>query len=266
MRTVNSTVLTFKHDAAVVVQLNRPEVRNAIDGQLLRTLREVLSEMDDDDSIRSIILTGSDPAFCAGLDLKAFSQGDPEILREVEATSHLPWKPTRTPIIGAINGPTVAGGLELALNCDILIASDKATFADTHARVAVMPGWGLSARLPALVGRQLANYMSLSGRPIDARQALQSGLVCSVFSHEKLISEALALAADIESAEVRAVESLLQSYRLIENAVFGSAFEVETITGQRFRKSGLALEHIEKSRSNIVQRGRQLYRNANTGN
>jgi enoyl-CoA hydratase len=230
-----------------------------LSGEVLLLLRHALEECDMNANIRVIILTGADPAFCSGLDLGAFAAGDPILVSEASADSHLPWRATRKPVIGAINGPAVAGGLELALNCDILIASERATFADTHARVAVMPGWGLSPRLPAAVGRSLALWMSLSGRPIDAQQALKAGLISDVVPHEELMVAACSLAQDISDAHLLAVEALLDSYRRIEQAVYGAAFEVETKAGQEFRQGSLPLAHIDSARMSVIDRGRELH-------
>jgi enoyl-CoA hydratase len=246
-------------DKTAVVRLNRPSVRNALSGEVLLLLRQVLNECDADSNVRVIILTGADPAFCAGLDLRAFAEGDPVLVSEASTKSHLPWQATRKPVIGAINGPAVAGGLELALNCDILIASDRATFADTHARVAVMPGWGLSPRLFASVGRSLALWMSLSGRPIDAQRALIAGLVSDVVPHEELMVSARSLAHDIAESHDIAVEALLDSYRRIELAVYGTSFDVETAAGQEFRQGDLSLSQLDSVRKSVIDRGRELH-------
>jgi enoyl-CoA hydratase len=250
-------------ERAAVVRLNRPASRNALSGEVLLQLRQALNDCDADQRVRAIVLTGADPAFCAGLDLKAFAAGDPVLVAEASADSHLPWPATRVPVIGAINGPAVAGGLELVLNCDILIASERATFADTHARVAVMPGWGLSARLPAAVGRSLAIWMSLSGRPIDAYQALSAGLVSEVVPHQDLVAAALSLAEDIAQGHPLAVEALLNSYRRIERAVNGAAFTVETEAGREYRQGSLPLSHIDEARSSVIDRGRELHARSN---
>lgn len=246
-------------DHTCVVRLDRPSARNALNGEVIVQLRHALRVADANASIRVIILTGTDPAFCAGLDLKALAAGDPVLIAEASADSHLPWEATRVPVIGAINGPAVAGGLELALNCDVLIASEYATFADTHARVAVMPGWGLSARLPAAVGRNLATWMSLSGRPIGADRALSAGLVSEVVKHEELMSSAHTLASNIADSHQLAVESLLASYRHIERAVHGAAFDVETETGREYRQAHLILNHDKADYTSIIERGRGLH-------
>ena len=131
-----------------------------------------------------VILTGADPVFCAGLDLKEL--GDSTELPDISPR----WPPMTKPVIGAINGAAVTGGLELALYCDILIASENAKFADTHARVGLLPTWGLSVRLPQKVGVGMARRMSLTGDYLSADDALRAGLVTEVVPHDELLAAA----------------------------------------------------------------------------
>ena len=136
-------------DGIATATLNRPESRNALNRDLRRALRDRMRELDEDDSVDAVVLTGADPAFCAGLDLKELAAGG-DALQEtgatgaVPATERGPIPPMRTPVIGAVNGVAITGGFELALACDFLVASEHARFADTHARVGIMPGWGLT--------------------------------------------------------------------------------------------------------------------------
>jgi hypothetical protein len=115
------------------ITLNRPASRNAISGELLTRLGEAMATVEADDEVRAAILTGADPAFCAGVDLKEIGQGG-SVLREAASGGTGPWAPVSKPVIAAVNGAAVTGGLELVLNCDIVICSDRAVFADTHAR------------------------------------------------------------------------------------------------------------------------------------
>ena len=135
-------LLTETEDRVRILTLNRPESRNALSGALRRQLFGALADADADDSVDVVILTGADPVFCAGLDLKEL--GSQTALPDISPQ----WPPMETPVIGAINGAAVTGGLELALYSDILIASERARFADTHVRVGLLPTWGLSVRLP----------------------------------------------------------------------------------------------------------------------
>ena len=129
-------------DGIGTVTFHRPRVRNALTGSLVTAVRQALADLDADPDVAVIVLTGTDPAFCAGLDLKALAAGDPVLVGAATEPSSPPWTPTVKPVIGAVNGPCVAGGLEFALACDLLVASERATFADTHTRVGVMPGVG----------------------------------------------------------------------------------------------------------------------------
>jgi enoyl-CoA hydratase len=139
-------MITLETDGPVaIVTLNRPEARNALSSELMRALRSTMAEVGADASIRAVVLTGADPAFCAGLDLKELGSTG-ENLSVVEQSSDGTarfWEQLSKPVIGAINGVAVTGGLEVALQCDWLVASERAAFGDTHARVGVMPGGGM---------------------------------------------------------------------------------------------------------------------------
>ena len=171
------------------VTLNRPAVRNALNAALRRALPTTMESLDRDESVDVIIVTGADPAFCAGIDLKELggnSRGGEEETRAL-IDGGRPFGPVSKPVIGAINGVAITGGIELALNCDFLIASDRASFADTHARVGIQPGWGLTVLLPQAVGLRRAIEMSTSGNFVDARTALEWGLVNRVVAHDDLV-------------------------------------------------------------------------------
>ena len=148
-----------------------------------------------DDEVRAVILTGTDPAFCAGVDLKEIGQ-QASVLRGAASGGTGPWAPVSKPVIAAVNGAAVTGGLELVLNCDIVICSDRAVFADTHARVGVLPGWGLSVLLPLAVGRSRARQMSFTGDFLPADQALTAGLVSEVVPHADLLGRNVEHLAD----------------------------------------------------------------------
>jgi enoyl-CoA hydratase len=160
------------------------------------------------------------------------------------------------PVIGAVNGVAVTGGLELALNCDILIASEHARFADTHARVGVLPGWGLSVLLPQLVGRQLARRMSLTGDFITAGEALRAGLVTEVVAHADLLPTAHRIARTIAANDHDAVRTLLDSYRRIELSQLAAGYDIEGRTSPDWLARGFTPAAIEERRKAIVDRGR----------
>ena len=165
---MTDNILLIDTDERVrTLTLNRPQSRNALSSALRDQFFGALTDAETDDGVDVVIVTGADPVFCAGLDLK-----------ELGNTTELPdispkWPPMSKPVIGAINGAAVTGGLEIALYCDILIASEHARFADTHARVGLLPTWGLSVRLPQKVGVGMARRMSMTGDYLSAEEALQ---------------------------------------------------------------------------------------------
>lgn len=234
-------VLVSRHEGVATVTLNRPAARNAISGALLGALRRAMADLGADDTVGAVVLTGADPAFCAGLDLKELSAND-GLLVSVEGEDGIPpghpWTPMPKPLIGAVNGVAVTGGLELALNCDFLVASERAAFADTHARVGILPGWGLSVLLPQRVGFAMARRMSFTGDFMDAPRALQAGLVTEVVPHGDLLGRAQHLAATIAANNRPAVANLHASYRRIESEVVGRGLELEQDTSRSWRRSG----------------------------
>jgi enoyl-CoA hydratase len=160
--------------------------------------------------VRALVITGSDPAFCAGLDLGELTEASPAVEPGdmIEALNAL-----EIPVVGAVNGAAVTGGLELALACDVLVASERARFADTHGRVGVHPGWGMSVELPRLIGVGRARLMSLTGNYVDAATAAQWGLVGRVVEHERLVPEALELAASMAELDPAIAGALRRLYR-----------------------------------------------------
>ena len=189
-------------DGVAVVTLNRPEAMNALSKALRAALAQAFVEMDADPEVRVIVLTGAgERAFTAGLDLKELST-DPLGMGAANATSAAenPAQAVltcRKPIIGAINGVAITGGFEVALACDVLICSTNARFADTHARVGITPGWGLSQKLSRCIGPYRAKELSLTGNFLDAAKAYEWGLVNRVVAPEELMPAALQLAAQM---------------------------------------------------------------------
>src|SRR5581483_7786903 len=153
-----------RHDTVAVVTLNRPEARNALSADLITAMRTAFVELGVDDGVRAVVLTGADPAFCAGLDLKEVAASGANLGMVDDVCGA--FTPLSKPVIAAVNGAAYTGGLEIALSCYVRIASERAVFADTHARVGVMPGWGLTVRLPKAVGHARALEMSLAGTPV----------------------------------------------------------------------------------------------------
>jgi enoyl-CoA hydratase len=250
-------LLVEKTGEIAIVTLNRPTAMNALSRELRSAIAKTVDELEADPGVRVMILTGSGKAFCAGLDLKelgqkglsnpndTITQGDP--VRSLGKFSG--------PIIGAINGVAITGGFELALACDVLIASSNARFADTHARVGVMPGWGLSQKLSRAIGISRAKELSLTGNFLSAEQANDWGLVNRVVAPEDLLPQAKALANDMLSV----IPEMLVSYKAVIDEGFAQSFGDGMQTEQRrARAANVAVspEEVEKRRAAIQARGK----------
>lgn len=251
-----STVLVARQDAVALITLNRPEQRNALNGEMIGTLTETVAELEGDDSIRAMVLTGADPAFCAGLDLRALAEGGGRFATTPGTGDRGPIGSLATPLIGAVNGAAVTGGFELALACHFLVASDRARFADTHARVGIMPGWGLTVRLPERIGVTRAREMSFTGNFIDAPTALAWGLVNHVVSHETLLTTALGLAADIAGNDPVAVAQLGAIYDEGDAVGADPRWAIEHRTAGQM-PGGFDAASMDARRAAVIERGRQ---------
>ena len=236
-------------DRVRTLTLNRPEARNALSSALRKQFFAALRDAEADDAVDVVIFTGADPVFCAGLDLKEL--GDTTELPDISPK----WPPMSKPVIGAINGAAVTGGLELALYCDFLIASDRARFADTHARVGLLPTWGLSVRLPQKVGVGMARRMSMTGDYLSATDALRAGLVTEVVPHEQLMPAARAIAASIVGNNQKAVRALLESYHRIDGADTSTGLWMEAESSLAWMRSASG-DDIAASRASVMERGR----------
>ena len=252
-------VLVSRDDHIATVTFNRPEAMNALSRQLRLEFATVMRDLAHDADVRAIILTGAgDRAFTAGLDLKelgsdtsnlgaASSDADDNPVKAIERCPQ--------PVIGAINGVAITGGFEVALACDILLASSNARFADTHARVGILPGWGLSQKLSRRIGLSRAKEMSLTGNFIDADTACAWGLVNRVTAPENLLETAKSLASDIASID----PAMVQAYRSMIDDGFAIAMrDALTLEHERssLSNSTVSAEDVEKRRINVMDRGR----------
>lgn len=251
----NLVIVERVEPGLAVVTLNRPEAMNALSIALRRAIVAAFEEIKRDAEVRAVVLIGAGKGFCAGLDLRelsADSSGVSAIGADDPVAAVLSFS---GPVIGAINGPAITGGLELALACDVRIASSAARFADTHGRVGVIPGWGLSQRLSRIVGLSRAKEMSLTGNFVNARQAETWGLVNQVTKPEDLLSTAIALAKDmlsIEPALLPALKSLIDDgYALPLEAAL--ALELERSAAHN---AALTPEALGARREGVLSRGR----------
>jgi enoyl-CoA hydratase len=256
----DEVLLVEQHGPVALVTFNRPAVRNALNTALIDALWHVMPALDADPNVRALVLTGSDPAFCSGLDLAELS-GSAENARprqqrdSVSSRGALP--PVTKPIVGAVNGAAVTGGLEIALNCDVLVASERARFADTHLRVGVMPGGGLTVLLPRRIGMGKALEMSLTGAVLDAESALQHGLADRVVPHEDLLPTALALAATMGEMDPEALRYLVATFRQVAALPELAGREHERTRGHAWRDGTIDTASVGASKEAIMQRGRE---------
>lgn len=249
----NDILLIKTEERIQTLTLNRPQSRNALSSALRTALFGALADAEAEPGVDVVILTGADPVFCAGLDLKEL--GDSTELPDISPK----WPTMRKPVIGAINGAAVTGGLELALYCDVLIASDRARFADTHARVGLLPTWGLSVRLPQKVGVGMARRMSLTGDYLSADDALRAGLVTEVVPHEQLLPAARAVAASIVGNNQKAVQALLASYHRIDAAQTDASLWIEAESARQWMRTTSG-DDIAANRDAVLDRGRAQVR------
>jgi enoyl-CoA hydratase len=253
-------VTTQIEDGIAIVTLNRPEAMNALSRALRAELAAAMRAVDADDAVRCVILTGAgERAFTAGLDLKELGT-DTSNLGAANATSaeENPVKAIeqcRKPVIGAINGVAITGGFEVAIACDILIASTNARFADTHARVGILPGWGLSQKLSRIIGISRAKQLSFSGNFLDADTACAWGLVNSVVPADELMTHAKGLARDIASVD----SGMVATYKkLIDEGYamsFGDAMAHEHACSSA-ANARVSAEEVEARRLAVIERGR----------
>ncbi|WP_185996695.1 enoyl-CoA hydratase [Nocardioides campestrisoli] len=240
-----------------LLRLNRPEVRNALNVELVTSLRATLAELAVDDEVRAVVLTGNGKAFCAGLDLVELETSGANLELaggHDDGSPNQPWDPFPKPLVGAVNGPAVTGGLEVALACDFLVGSEAACFADTHSRVGVMPGWGLSVLLPQVVGRGVARRMSLTGDYMFAEEALGRGLLTEIVPADELVDTAVQVASTIAANDPAMVQAYLASYRATELASVGEGFAAETAASTAWLQNGFARNGSR--RDAVISRGR----------
>ena len=245
-------------DQVAVVTLNRPEARNALNAELVALIDAAFVDLDGRPEIAAIILTGADPAFCAGFDLRQLSTELRSVQRQRQRApvAHLGLLPEHeTPVIGAINGAAVTGGLELALACDLLVASERARFADTHARVGAMPGGGLTIRLPELIGSNRARQMSFTGDFVGAERAFDWGLVNEVVPHGQLLPRAREIAASIASIPADHVREIRRMYAAVAELSGRAAWQLESAMAREWMAARFDQSRLAAERRAIIERG-----------
>ena len=233
------TILVERDERVGIITLNRPKALNALNSQVMNEVTSAATELDNDDGIGAIIITGSAKAFAAGADIKEMS--GLSFADAFGADFFAPWAKlaaVRTPTIAAVAGYALGGGCELAMMCDLLIAADTAKFGQPEIKLGVIPGMGGSQRLTRAVGKAKAMDLILTGRTIDAAEAERSGLVSRVVPADDLLSEAKAVATTISKMSLpssqmakeavnRAFESTLAEGLLYERRLFHSTFATD---------------------------------------
>jgi enoyl-CoA hydratase len=251
-------LLVDRHDGVALVTLNRPAVRNALNASLRASLWREMATLDADDAIAAVVMTGADPAFCAGIDLKELGSTSGGLSDRGELAISGEARPIPAmskPVIGAVGGVAITGGFELALACDFLVASERARFADTHVRVGIQPGWGLTVHLTQSIGLRRARELSFTGNFLNAGTALQWGLVNHVVDHDDLVPTALALARDIAGNDRTGVARIRQTYHDGSLGTAAAAFAMEGRVSQEWL-AGVVGADVEARRAAVVDRGR----------
>lgn len=218
----DDVLLIEKSEGVATVTLNRPRKHNALSNELRARLVAAVRELASDESVRVVIFTGAgDKAFCAGVDLKEIETSPPS-QSEAPINFNEVFSVLHKPTIAAINGFCVTGGFEIALNCDILVGSTNAQFADNHARFGLVPMWGVTQLLPKYVGPVRAKYLSFSGNFLDAATAKQWGLLLEVVEPQELLPYCRKLAKEIASCPVAALTDI---HRLINRGLYSTVEE-----------------------------------------
>jgi len=244
-------IIVEQQDRVVIVTLNRPAARNALNSEIMNALAAELAPLDRDPGVGCFVLKGSDKAFAAGADIKEMADKSfPDMFGEDFFAAWDKFASFRTPKIAAVSGYALGGGCELAMMCDMIFASDTAMFGQPEIKLGVIPGMGGSQRLTKLVGKAKAMDMILTGRMMDATEAERCGLVARVLPAEKLLEETLAAAQTIagygkaatmaaREAVDRALEGGLREGILFERRIFHALFATQD------QKEGMAA-FIEK--------------------
>jgi len=214
-----TAVLTEIRDRVLIITLNRPAVRNAVNGDVAIGVEAAMDQLEDSDDLLIGIITGSGSAFCAGADLKALIEADPDSMPALTKRGHFAGFVNRErtkPVIAAINGPAVAGGFEIVLACDLVVASTTAVFGLPEVKRSLLAFAGGIFRMPRALPLNVAMEMALTGEPIDVERAYSLGFVNRIVEPDKLLDEALALANVITAHAPLAVRAIR---RVVRDAV-----------------------------------------------
>jgi enoyl-CoA hydratase len=259
---MSDPVLVVEREAPLaILTLNRPDQMNALSSELRLAIGAAFRELEADPDIRAVIVTGAGRAFCAGMDLKEMGSGGEGVTGyELSVTGQTEMREGIAdfsgPVIAAVNGAAATAGFELALACDLIFVSTTAKFLDTHARVGILPGWGLSQRLPRLIGIARAKEVSLSGNALSAERAYEWGLANRVCEPDALLDEARALALDMCSCVPNVMEGVKKLIDEGYSMLFDDAMAFELHVGTESSKQ-IDSASIGARRSGVIERGRK---------
>lgn len=224
-------IILEKDENVAVIKINRPEKLNALNKEVILELAAAVEEMEKDDDIRAVIITGAGETFVAGADIawmKSAASSEMEEFVKLGKNVFDKIEKMGKPVIAAVNGPAFGGGCELALACDIRIASEKAKLGQLEVNVGIMPGWGGTQRLPRLVGLGKAKEICLTGDVVDAKEAERIGLINRVVRSEELVSEAKKLAERLASKPPVALSCIKAALNFTSEASQRAGMEYET--------------------------------------
>ncbi|HTZ38049.1 MAG TPA: enoyl-CoA hydratase [Stellaceae bacterium] len=252
------TVLVERQDAVGIIRLNRPSALNALNAQLIRELGAAFDDLEFDPAIGAIVLTGSERAFAAGADIKemqakTYSEAYAEdfITRGWERVAQC-----RKPVIAAVAGFALGGGCEVAMMCDIVVAAETAKFGQPEIQLGTMPGAGGTQRLPRFIGKAKAMDLCLTGRMMDAAEAERLGLVSRIVPADKLMEEAVAVAAR--------VAAMSHSAAMMVKEAVNRAFETTLAEGVRFERrlfhATFATEDQKEGMAAFVEKRKPAFR------
>ena len=239
-----------------LIQLNRAKELNALNLQVMGEIRDALKALDEDDSVRVIIITGNERAFAAGADIKQMAgKGAIDMLKIDQFSTWDQIRKTKKPIIAAVSGFALGGGCELVMTCDMVVASETAQFGQPEIKIGIMPGAGGTQRLPRAVGKTRAMEMVLTGNFISAEEALKYGLINKVVPKEVYLSEAVRMAKDIARQSPIAVqlakESVLKAYEMpLQEALSFERKNFYMLFATEDQKEGMNA-FVEKRRANF---------------
>jgi enoyl-CoA hydratase/carnithine racemase len=250
-------VLAEKRDAVGIARLNRPEARNALSADLMEALAQTVEAWDADPDVRCVVIAGSDEFFAAGADIKAMAERSfQEVLVTPTARFWHRLAAVRTPLIAAVSGFALGGGCELALLCDMIVASENAELGQPEITLGIIPGGGGTQRLARVIGKQRTMELVLTGRRIEAQEAFRLGLVNQVTSKREWLDKAVELAEVVARRPPIAVGLAKQAVLAAEEATLSAGLAQE----RRLYELAMATEDRVEGMTAFLEKRRPKFR------